>query len=66
MVRNDIVISDTEASIWDIVQRKSGDHIKMKNAMAKAMKSAQQFAGLRVAYGQRETLKFPEWLKGVA
>lgn len=63
-VRNDIVISDTEASVWDIVHRKANDHERMKTEMAKAMKSAQQFAGLRVSYGSREKLNFPSWLKG--
>jgi superfamily II DNA/RNA helicase len=62
-VVNDIVISDTEAAVWDIVQRKSEDHVSMKAAMAKAMKSAQQFSGLRVAYGDREKLTFPDWLR---
>lgn len=65
-VRNDIVISDTESSIWDTVQRKSNDHHTMKTAMAEAMKAGQNFAGLRVAYGDRERLAFPSWLKGVA
>ena len=64
VVRNDIVMADTEASIWDIVQRKSADHDRMKREMARAMKTAQQGSGLRVAYGEREPFQFPEWLKG--
>jgi len=62
-VRNDIVISDTESQVWNIVQRKSFDHDTMKTEMAKAMKSAQSESVLRVAYGQRERLQFPEWIK---
>lgn len=65
-VRNDIVISDTEAQVWNIVQRKSLDHDMMKSEMAKAMKSAQSESELRVAYGQRERLVFPEWIKECA
>jgi superfamily II DNA or RNA helicase len=62
-VRNDIVISDTEAQVWEIVQRKSQDHDTMKKAMAKAMKQAQSSSNLRVAYGDWQTLVFPAWLK---
>lgn len=62
-VRNDIVISDTEAAVWDIVHRKADDHEVMKSAMAKAMKAAQQFSGLRVAYGDRNKPTFPSWLR---
>lgn len=63
IVRNDIVISDTEAQVWNIVQRKSQDHDRMKREMAKAMMGAQDARGLRVAYGDREKLVFPHWLK---
>jgi hypothetical protein len=63
-VRNDIVISDTEAGIWDIVNRKAQDHDTMKKAMGAAMRQAQGYAGLRVAYGEREKLTMPHWLKG--
>ena len=35
----------------------------MKTEMAKAMKSAQSESILRVAYGERERLQFPEWIK---
>jgi superfamily II DNA or RNA helicase len=62
-VRNDIVISDTEAQVWNIVQRKSQDHDRMKREMAKAMKGAQSSRGLRVEYGSRDRLEFPAWLK---
>jgi hypothetical protein len=64
-VRNDIVISDTESQVWQIVNRKSNDHDTMKKAMAVAMRSAQQTSQLRVEYGNRDALSFPNWLKGV-
>jgi len=63
-VRNDIVISDTEAQVWQIVHRKAQDHDTMKRAMAEAMRGAQAESGLRVAYGEQEKLVFPAWLKG--
>lgn len=62
-VVNDIVISDTEAQVWEIVQRKSQDHDTMKRAMSKAMQRAQAPDGLRKEYGKREDLNFPNWLK---
>lgn len=65
-VRNDIVISDTEAQVWNIVQRKSADHDRMKVEMAKAMRGHQRSSGLRVAYGDQAPLAFPEWLKSEA
>lgn len=66
VVRNDVVMSDTEASIWDIVQRKSADHDRMKREMAAVMKGAQTSRDLRVAYGETPVFQFPEWLKGSA
>lgn len=66
MVRNDIVIADTEAQVWNIVQRKSQDHDRMKRSMADAMRDAQNESGLRVSYGDRSKLRFPTWLKGDA
>lgn len=62
-VVNDIVISDTEMTVWEAVRRKSADHDTMKIEMGKAMKRAQGFAGLRVSYGERDKLKLPEWIK---
>jgi len=63
-VRNDIVIADTEAAVWQAVHRKSQDHDTMKREMARAMKQAQSDSSLRVAYGSREVLLFPDWLTG--
>jgi superfamily II DNA or RNA helicase len=66
IVRNDIVIADTEASVIATIQRKSEDHVTMKSAMAAAMKEFQTSAGLRIAYGEREKFTFPKWIKGNA
>lgn len=63
VVRNDVIVSDTESSVLTAVQRKSDDHERMKREMASAMKSAQLQSGLRVAYGDRERFVFPDWLK---
>ena len=39
-VRNDIVIADTEAVIWNVINEKS-KHDEMKRRMADAMRAAQ-------------------------
>jgi hypothetical protein len=63
-VVNDIVISDTERSIWDVVNEKAKKHGEMKRAMADAMKSAQtSTAKTRVKYDRPLDLAFPKWLK---
>lgn len=62
-VRNDIVISDTEASIWDAVNVKGKKHEEMKRAMAAAMKRAQTETQVRVKYDRPLDLAFPEWIK---
>ena len=63
-VRNDIVISDTEASIWDAVNTKAEKHDEMKRRMATAMREAQSGAKTRVKYDRPLDLAFPEWVKG--
>lgn len=62
-VRNDIVISDTEASIWDVINGKSQKHDEMKRRMAAAMKEAQSTANRRVKYERPLDLAFPAWIR---
>lgn len=63
-VRNDIVVSDTEASIWNVINEKSTKHDEMKRRMAEAMKSAQTEGTRRVVYDRPLDLAFPHWVKG--
>lgn len=63
VVRNDIVISDTEASIWNVINAKSEKHDEMKRRMADAMRNAQTNGKSRVAYNRPLDLAFPEWIK---
>lgn len=58
-----VVISDTEASIWDVINEKGAKHDEMKRRMAVAMKSAQSNAKTRVAYDRPIDLAFPAWIK---
>lgn len=62
-VRNDIVISDTERSIWDVINVKGSKHDEMKRRMADAMRKAQSSAQTRVKYNRPLELAFPEWLQ---
>lgn len=62
-VRNDIVMSDTEASIWDVINKKSAKHDEMKLAMSRAMREAQSEIETRVKYDRPLDLAFPEWVK---
>lgn len=62
-VKNDIVMSDTEASIWMVINEKSEKHDEMKRRMSKAMNMAQISADTRVKYDRPLDLAFPEWLK---
>lgn len=63
-VRNDVVISDTEASIWNVINKKSDKHDEMKRRMAAAMKQAQTEGTRRVVYDRPLDLAFPSWIKG--
>jgi hypothetical protein len=62
-VRNDIVISDTEKTIWDAINVKGKKHDEMKRRMSEAMNKAQSSAETRVAYDRELDLYFPEWIK---
>lgn len=62
-VRNDIVISDTERSIWDVINVKGAKHDEMKRRMSDAMRKAQSSAQTRVKYNRPLELAFPAWLK---
>lgn len=63
-VRNDIVISDTEATIWNTINVKSAKHDEMKRRMSDAMRDAQNVTiERRVIYNRPLDLAFPEWVK---
>lgn len=65
-VRNDIVVSDTEMQIWNVINNKAAKHGEMKTAMADAMKKAQSETKRMVAYDRPLDLWFPEWIKSEA
>jgi superfamily II DNA or RNA helicase len=56
-----VIISDTETSIWNNVQRKAADHGRMKRAMTNSMLQMQQDAILRRAYARTSTVTLPDF-----
>jgi len=62
-VVNDIVVSDTEMQIWNLINEKASKHGEMKVAMADAMKKAQSQTKRMIAYDRPLDLWFPEWVK---
>lgn len=62
-VRNDIVLADTEAAIWQTIHGKAEKHAEMKRRMAQAMARAQKSSETRVKYDRPLDLQFPEWVK---
>lgn len=58
-----VIISDTETSIWNNVQRKAADHARMKRAMAQSMVQIQQEATLRRAYKRTSKVTLPAFFQ---
>lgn len=54
-----VIISDTETAVWNNVQRKAADHLRMKRAMAQSMIQMQQEAVLRRAYTRTPKVTLP-------
>jgi hypothetical protein len=59
-----IVLSDTEAEIAAVVDRKAGDHDKMKHEMASAMMRAVRSHEILEPYHPSEPALLPAWLAG--
>jgi len=63
IVRNDVIISETENSVWQAVNIKSKNHEEMKRRMSNAMRRAQSGSEPRVKYNMPLDLDFPDWIK---
>lgn len=63
VVRNDVVIADTEDVIWRTIKAKGDKHQEMKTRMADAMKRAQNGGSVMAEYNRPLDLAFPEWIK---
>jgi len=58
-----VAMADTEAVIWNTIQRKAADHAEMKRAMHAAMKEATQEYGVKLHYQPRQPARIPQWVK---
>ena len=58
-----LIVAEGEDQIGRVIDRKGADHIKMKRAMAAAMKRAMTAsAGVRVPYNPTHRTELPAWL----
>ncbi|WP_425070667.1 helicase-related protein [Sagittula sp. S175] len=63
-VVTDVVIAETEGTIWRTIAEKAAKHDDMKRQMAAAMNRAQRTARTRIKYDRPLDLAFPTWIKG--
>jgi len=61
-----IALADTEAVIWQTIQRKAADHARMKEQMTAAMRRATQAHDTKLAYHPTQPVRLPNWLKQAA
>jgi hypothetical protein len=58
-----LIVAEGEDQIGRVIDRKSGDHKKMKQAMSAAMRRAMaQDAGVRVPYQPMHKGRFASWI----
>ncbi len=57
-----VVCADTEESIWQVVNRKAGDHDAMKREMAAAMSRAALSSAVLQTYQPNLAAELPQWL----
>lgn len=59
-----IIVADGEDQIGDVIDRKADDHIRMKQAMAEAMRrNMRADKKLSISYNPQHEGSIPEWLK---
>jgi superfamily II DNA or RNA helicase len=61
-----LIVAEGEDQIGRVIDRKSGDHTKMKRAMAAAMKRAGREDQTRIPYQPTHTGRLPQWLMSSA
>lgn len=57
-----LIVAEGEDQIGRVIERKSGDHTKMKRAMAAAMKRAAQSVNVAIPYQPKHDGRMPAWL----
>lgn len=62
-----VVLADTEAPVWQTIQRKMAEHDAMKRAMFKAANDNRMIGKLqKVPFQPTMRAELPEWLGGAA
>jgi len=61
-----VAMAETEMAIWNVINRKTGDHDAMKQEMAAAMARAMRIHRIFEDYRPVRNVALPEWLKGQA
>lgn len=63
-VKCHLIVAEGEDTIGRVIERKSEDHIRMKEAMREAMKRAvSPIKAVRVPYQPVHTTRLPEWIR---
>lgn len=57
-----VACADTEEAIWNVVNRKAGDHDAMKMAMTEAMQRAAGMAHRTLPYEPSTPARLPDWI----
>jgi hypothetical protein len=57
-----VACADTEESIWQVVNRKSGDHDAMKREMTAAMRRAVRIENEQSPYEPTAPVQLPSWM----
>ena len=62
-----LIVAEGETEIGRVIDRKAGDHARMKDAMRHAMlRATGRSAIVKEVYNPTQKVKVPEWLKSVA
>jgi hypothetical protein len=62
-----LIVAEGEDAIGRVIDRKAGDHARMREAMAAAMRRALgREASLKVAYSPQHLAPLPEWIRSAA
>jgi len=61
-----VAMAETEMAIWNVINRKTGDHDAMKQEMAAAMARAMRIHRIFEDYRPVRNVELPIWLRGQA
>ncbi len=62
-VRVHVIMAETERAVWDVLQRKAGEHEAMKDNMFAATRRAHARSSPRIDYSPQHVGHIPAWLQ---